>query len=264
MSIRVSALVVAAAIAAACSPNGSQSSGAGQAAPPAGAPAVTTSSATPPAAESSAATGAAPPAAATGHANAPAAAPAAAATPAPVELPKAQFREVTIPAGTRLSLKLATAVASDTSKIEDPVRATLSKPIVIGSATVVPAGAEVVGTVLEANRSGRVKGRASIAFRFDRLSAHRETQDIRTARIARQAAATKKEDAKKIGIGAGAGAIIGAIAGGKKGAAIGGGIGAGAGAGTVLATRGDEVRLAVGAPISTTLQAAVAVRIPVD
>jgi hypothetical protein len=178
--------------------------------------------------------------------------------------PTPQFREVTVPAGTRLSLKLATAVASDTSKIEDPVRATLTKPIVIGGATVVPAGAEVVGSVLEANQSGRVKGRASIAFRFDRLSAHRETRDIRTARISRQAAATKQEDAKKIGIGAGAGALIGAIAGGGKGAAIGGGIGAGAGAGTVMATRGDEIRLAVGAAISTTLQAPVTVRIPVD
>ena len=53
----------------------------------------------------------------------------------------------------------------------------------IGTATVVPAGAEVVGTVLEADQSGRVKGRASIAFRFDRLSAGSETYVIRTARM---------------------------------------------------------------------------------
>jgi hypothetical protein len=54
---------------------------------------------------------------------------------------------------------------------------------------------------------------------------------------------TKKEDAEKIGIGAGAGALIGALAGGKKGAAIGGAIGAGAGAGVVLATPGDDIEL---------------------
>jgi hypothetical protein len=95
-------------------------------------------------------------------------------------------------------------------------RATRSKADGDRRCDVVPTGAEVVGTVLEANQSGRVKGRASIAFRFDRLSAHSETHDIQTARIARQAAATRQEDAKKIGIGAGAGALIGAIAGRRE------------------------------------------------
>src|SRR5215468_569149 len=44
--------------------------------------------------------------------------------PAPPEKPaEPVFKEVTIPAGTTLRLELKTAVASDTSKVEDPVRA---------------------------------------------------------------------------------------------------------------------------------------------
>ena len=86
------------------------------------------------------------------------------------------------------------------------------------------------------------------------LTARDEKHDIRTARIARSAAATKSDDAKKVGIGAGAGALIGAIAGGGKGAAIGGAVGAGAGTGVVVATRGHEVELPAGATVSTTLQ----------
>jgi hypothetical protein len=159
---------------------------------------------------------------------------------------------------------LETALSSDHSKVEDIVRARLTKPLVIDDATVVPEGALVEGTVLEANQSGRVTGRASIAFRFDRLQVGDETHPIRTARIAREAEATTREDAKKIGIGAGAGALIGAVAGGKKGAAVGGAVGAGAGTGAVLATRGEELQLAAGTPLMTTLLDSVRIVVSVE
>jgi hypothetical protein len=186
----------------------------------------------------------------------------AAAIPA-VAIPAAdRFKEVTIPAGTRLSLTLENALSSDNSKPEDPVRARLSQAIVVDGTTIVPAGAEVSGTVLEARQSGKVKGRASLAFRFNQLRSAGRTHDIRTARISRAARATKGNDAKKIGIGAGAGAVIGAIAGGKKGAAIGTAVGGGAGTGAVLATSGQEVQLGPGAAITTTLEAPVKILVP--
>jgi hypothetical protein len=192
------------------------------------------------------------------------ASPPAAAVGAPPAPPKPQFREVTIPAGTALTVKLDTGIASDKSKVEDRVRGTLAKPIVIDGVTAVPEGAAVAGSVTEAVRSGKVKGRASIALRFTTLAVRNEELDIRTARIGSQAASTKGDDAKKVGIGAGAGALIGAIAGGGKGAAIGGAVGAGAGTGVVMATRGDEVELPAGATVTTTLQEAIKVLVPVD
>jgi hypothetical protein len=189
---------------------------------------------------------------------------AAPSAPAPPVPPQPQFRELVIPAGTRLSLTLSTSVASDTSKVEDAVRARLAKPVMIDGVEAMPQGAELVGSVTEAERSGRVKGLASVAFRFQRLTAWDETHDIQTARIARQAESTKKEDATKVGIGAGAGALIGAIAGGGKGAAIGGAVGAGAGTGAVMATRGDEVSLPAGTTVTTTLQEPLTVRVPLN
>lgn len=191
-------------------------------------------------------------------------APAAAPSSSRAEAAPLQFTEVTVPAGTTLSLKLASAVGSDSSNVEDPVRATLASPIVIRGVAAVPAGATVTGRVTAAQRSGRVKGRASIGLRFDRLSAWNETHDISTARVSRRAPATKAKDAQKIGIGAGAGALVGAVSGGKKGAAIGGAVGAGAGTGVVVATRGKEVRLSPGAVVRTTLQKPLTVRIPVE
>ena len=166
---------------------------------------------------------------------------------------------MTIPAGRTISVRLTTPIASDTSKVEDSVRGTLARAIVIDGATVVPAGAELTGTVTEANESGRVKGRASVAFQFERLVVRDETHNIRTARIARAAEADRKGDLTKGGIGAGVGAIVGGIVGGGKGAAIGAGAG---GAGAVLATKGKEVRLPAGTTVTTTLQQALTVSVP--
>jgi hypothetical protein len=177
---------------------------------------------------------------------------------------KPQFKEVTIPSGTTMAVKLANSVGSDSSKVEDAVRGTLAKALVVGGKTVVPAGSEVDGIVLEASQSGHVKGRASLAISFDRLRVGSESHTIRTARIVREAEPTKGDDAEKVGIGAGAGALVGAIAGGKKGALIGTAVGAGAGTGVVLATRGDEVRLAAGTTVTTTLQQPVTILVAVQ
>jgi hypothetical protein len=174
-----------------------------------------------------------------------------------------EYREVTLPAGTLLPLALETTVASDTSNIEDPVRATLRRAIVVDGVEAVPAGSTLAGTVTEARRSARVKGRARVAFRFNSVHAHDDRVDVRTSVVARTAPATKRQDAAKIGIGAGAGAVIGGIVGGGDGAVKGAAIGGAGGTGVVLATRGKEVRLPAGTNVSVKLLAPVTVRVPV-
>jgi hypothetical protein len=156
-------------------------------------------------------------------------------------------------------VRLATPLASDTSAVEDVVRGTVTTQIVIAGVTAIPAGAEIVGTVREVRRSGRVKGLASIAFRFERLTVRDESLSIRTAPVTRQAEANRSDDVKKGAIGGAAGAIVGGIIGGGKGAAIGAGVG---GAGAVVATRGDEVRLEAGTTVRTTLREPLKVVVP--
>jgi hypothetical protein len=160
-----------------------------------------------------------------------------------------------------LGLRLDTAVASDTSKVEDPVRATLRKPIVSDRLTVLPEGTRITGVVTDVARSGKVKGLAHLSLRFTSLSVDDERYDIRTHTVSRQAKSTKKKDATKVGVGTGAGALIGAIAGGGKGAAIGAGVGAAAGTGVVVATRGEEVRLAEGTSLTVALASPLKVRV---
>jgi ferric-dicitrate binding protein FerR (iron transport regulator) len=180
---------------------------------------------------------------------------ATAATAAPV------VREVTVPAGTTLRLSLTSAVGSDTSQVEDAVRAQVRQPVIVGGRQVIPAGAEVVGHVTDVARAGRVKGRARVAYRFNALRTGGESYDIRTAALSSQAAATKRNDATKIGIGAGAGAAIGALLGGGSGAAKGAAIGGAGGTGVVLATRGKEVHLGPGTTVNVRLTAPLTLRV---
>jgi hypothetical protein len=181
--------------------------------------------------------------------------------PVAAEPPAPAFREVTLPAGTTLQLELKSAVGSDSSNVEDAVRGELRSAVTVDGQRVLPAGTEIVGSVTDVERAGRVKGRARVAFRFDSLRHQGERYDIRTAPIARQAEATKSEDATKIAVGAGAGAALGAILGGGDGAAKGAAIGGAGGTGVVLATRGKEVRLGPGADVTTRLTAPLTLRV---
>jgi hypothetical protein len=185
----------------------------------------------------------------------------AASSPAAPRPVAAKFRDVTIPAGTTLQLSLNTAVASDTSLVEDAVSADLTSAVSVDGRTVLPAGTTVAGIVTDADDSNRVKGRARVELDFRTLTTGGTRYELSAAPFAQLAAATKSEDATKIGIGAGAGAVIGGILGGKKGAAQGAAVGGGAGTGVVLATKGREVRLASGHDVSTQLTSPLTVRI---
>jgi hypothetical protein len=176
-----------------------------------------------------------------------------------------EYREVTIPAGTVLSVALQSSVASDTSNPEDAVRGTLRRAVTIDDVQVLPAGTVVLGHVTSAERSAKVKGRGSVAFRFNQIDLPGDDGRVAlsSSTITHVAPATKKEDAAKIGGGAAGGAIIGGIIGGGDGAAKGAAIGGAAGTGVVLSTRGKEVRLGPGTPVSVRLTAPLDVRLPV-
>jgi hypothetical protein len=165
------------------------------------------------------------------------------------------WREVTIPAGTNLPIVLDTGIGSDISRIEAPVNAHLARAIIVDGRTVLAGGSRVRGVVTDATRSGKVKGRAHVAVRFDTLTPTGEDERYRihTASVGRTAPATKKKDALTIGAPAAGGAVIGGLVGGKKGAAIGAAAGGGGGSAVVLSTRGKEVRMARGSRITLRL-----------
>lgn len=194
-----------------------------------------------------------------------AAEPAEAAT-RPVEPPAAASSEaarseppLVLPAGTALRIRLAETLASDKSAAEQKVLAELADDVRVDGRVALTAGSEVIGHVVIAQRSGRVKGRARLVVAFDEIRAHERSYPIEAARWDVTAASSRDRDAKIAGGAAAAGLLIGAMTGGGKGALKGGLIGGAAGGAAVLVTRGKEVELRAGVPHRITLRRALRV-----
>ena len=183
----------------------------------------------------------------------------------PAVLPAiAKFREFTLPEGTLLAVRLNSAVASDSSRVQDPIEATLTDAVVVNGTEVLPAGSVLKGVVASVQPAGKVNDRASLALRFGTVSvAGRDERYSIAAHVALLAPTTRRKDVATIAIPAAGGAIIGGLMGGKKGAVIGTAVGGGAGTAVVLTTRGPQVGLARGAVLSLPLDRAVDVRVPI-
>ncbi len=180
----------------------------------------------------------------------------AAAEAAPAAAARPAAEPIVLAAGTVLPIRLGETLASDKSQPEQKVLAELAEDVRAGDRVVLPAGSEVVGHVVIAQQSGRVKGRARLVVGFDAVRAHGKSYAIEAARWDVTAESSKGRDAKIAGGAAAAGAIIGAIAGGGKGALKGGLIGGAAGGAAVLVTRGNEVELRSGVTHKVTLRQA--------
>jgi hypothetical protein len=202
------------------------------------------------------------PIAVAGYAGSGSAPAAVAGAASPREAQGRREREITIPAGTRLRLRLDSSHASNTSRVEETVQAHLAAPVVVNGVTALPSNTPAVGYVTVARPSGKVKGRAYLAVRFNELRADDERYRVTTRTWGREAPGTKKKDAAKIAVPGAVGAVVGAAIDGGKGAAIGGAVGAGAGTGVVLATAGEEVRLPRGSTVIVRLSAPLTVRVP--
>jgi len=201
-------------------------------------------------------------ASATAPANAPGASSAStsAAPKADVPPPAPKVVSFTIPAGTELVVATSNTLNSGKNNAGDEFEGGLALPVSVDGKTVLEKGAKVVGKVVNAEGSGRVKGRASMTLALTGVEFNGKIVPINTENFSQEAEATKGRDAAVVGGGAGLGAAIGAIAGGKKGAATGAIIGGAAGTGTVLATKGKEVEFPAESKISFNLSDALTVR----
>jgi hypothetical protein len=197
--------------------------------------------------------------------NPPADPPAAAAPPARSEAPVPYTppapRYAVIPSGTIVAIRLQDPLDTAVNKPGDSFRGLLEKDLVIDGSVVAPRGAVLVGKLPQAERSGRVEGRAQMTLELTQIRIGEQSYPIQTNILSFQAESTMKSDAAKVGIGAGLGAVIGAIAGGGKGAAIGAAVGGGAGGATVMATRGKELKFDAEHRFNFTIQRDVQVKL---
>lgn len=182
-----------------------------------------------------------------------------AATAAPVTLPPPP-QPVTIPAGTSIAVRLLDAVDSGKNHPGDSFRATLDAPLVDEAGlTVVPAGYEVRGKIVDAKSAGRFAGSSALALELTELSVNEKQYTLQTNQYTRHGKSRGKSTVEKVGGGAALGAILGGLFGGAKGAAIGATVGAGAGTGVSAAGKGQEIVLRPETALNFGLQSPISV-----
>ena len=166
---------------------------------------------------------------------------------------------VTIPVGTRISVRTIDAIDSTKNRVGYRFQASLEQPLWIDGKMVVPKGADVYGRLDESKETGTFAGRSQLKLQLTGIVVNGQTLPLVTGEYEISGKSKGESTAKRAVGGAAIGSIIGAIAGGGKGAAIGAGTGAGVGAGSEIITKGDQVKIPSETLLDFTLQQSVTI-----
>jgi type IV secretion system protein VirB10 len=177
--------------------------------------------------------------------------------------------QYTVEPGTRILLNLLNSVSTRSAMPGDRVYLETAFPVLVGPRIVIPPGSYVTGTITQAKRAGKVRGKAELYVRFDSLTLpNGTTRDFRARTAALdgdqrgkldseegkiKGDSDKTGDLTKVGTGAGYGAMIGGVADGIRGVGLGAAAGAAAGLVGVLVSRGPDAVLPRGSTMEMLL-----------
>lgn len=155
-------------------------------------------------------------------------------------------RKATIPAGTELVAALNHSVSTEKSHAGDAVELRTVIPIVTSDGGMIPEGAVIRGSVVEAKAGGRVAGAPVLGLRFTELEVDGHAEAIAAEAFHVTGHNDATESAVAIGGGAVAGGLAGRVLGGKSGTLPGAVVGAAIGTGVAVSSEGDQVVLPEG------------------
>lgn len=161
----------------------------------------------------------------------------------------------TIPAGTRVSIRMGETLAAKTASVGQNFSGTLARTIRVDGVALINAGTPVSGTVIAAKGQGRFKGAGDLGITLNQIGSN----TVRTSDYVTSVKGKGKRTAVMTGGGAGGGALIGGLAGGGKGALIGGLIGAAAGGAGSAFTGNKHVEIPAESIVSFSLRSPITV-----
>ena len=167
---------------------------------------------------------------------------------------EAKPASLTIPAGTRISIRTIDTIDSAYSLPGDRFQASLEEPLTVEGNVVVPKDALVYGRLTESKPSGTFSGRSQLRLELTGIVVNGKLMAIATGEYEVTGKSRGASTAKRTVAGSALGAIIGAAADGGEGAAIGAGAGAGAGASSEVIVGSEQIKVPSETLIDFTLQ----------
>lgn len=165
-----------------------------------------------------------------------------------------------LPSGTSIDVALSTKLTSETASVGDAWTGSTRNAVMVDGRTVVPAGSTVHGTVTSVTPA-RKGDRAMLDLAMTSVSVGGDSHRVHGTMESVIAGSTRARNLGAIGAATVAGAVVGQQVGGStKGTVVGGVIGGAAATAAVSQSKGWQVVLKQGTPLTFTTNESVAVR----
>jgi hypothetical protein len=158
-------------------------------------------------------------------------------------LPALAQKKTTVPAGTRILVRMVDSIDTTKQKTGDHFTATLETDLRVDDVVVAPRGSKVLGRLVSASSAGKYKGSSALTLELTDIVVKGTAYPILSTNFEVRGKGEGKETTKKVVGGAGLGALIGGLAGGGTGAAIGVAVGAVGGTAMASSKKGEQLNI---------------------
>jgi hypothetical protein len=150
-------------------------------------------------------------------------------------------QSVTVPSGALVRIRINQSLDSGRTEPGATFDGIVVNDVVAGGVVAIPRGAAIQGTVVDAKKSGALKGRGELSLQLTQVTLGGQSYPVVSDVWGQNGGNKTTETINKTAIGGGIGALIGAAAGGGAGAAIGAGVGGALGLGSSAASGNGQV-----------------------
>jgi hypothetical protein len=154
-----------------------------------------------------------------------------------------QVTRVTVPAGTRILVRMADSVDSSKQKAGYRFTANLETNLQAEDVVVAPSGTTVYGHLASASSAGRMKGSSQLTLELTDIVINGTAYPLLTSTYEVEGKGEGSKTARKVIGGVGLGALIGGLAGGGRGAGIGALAGGAAGTAIASSKKGEQLSI---------------------
>ena len=162
---------------------------------------------------------------------------------APASAAAQNKKRITVPAGTRILIRMVDSIDSSKQKTGFRFSATLETNLQVEDTVVAPRGTTLYGRLAAASSAGKMSGSSELTLELTDVLINGTAYPLLTSTYEVKGKGEGGNTAKKVVGGAGLGALIGGLAGGGKGAGIGALAGAGAGTAVAASKKGQQLQI---------------------